>query len=300
MKKQTVEIKSGYIYCIYNPIFKYYSENTYKLCQTANLVNRINAYITCYIEKSEYKITSIELLDKNLADKLLFDELKNYRISSNREFFSCDFEIIKNAFNKIEKFFEEYNTLEKILKYYLNETNKEIDNKNIIDDIILIETKIDKEYIIKNLTANDKLFLNTNELLNKHINLQCYYNDKIYTTKTIKLKINLCKELMKILNINSFEDLNKDISKYFSTIVDNKWLTDNLISIIKTFKLSEIKYNTNEYYKLYQMYISIMTILFDKNLLLNFRVKINYKNYLYYNINNITYARHKQIIQNCK
>ena len=114
------------------------------------------------------------------------------------------------------------------------------------------------------------------------------------------LKLKYCRELGKILNINSFENLTKDISKYFSTIVDNKWLADNLISIIKTFRLSEIKYNTNEYYKLYQMYISMLTILFDKDLLLDFRVKVDNKNYRYYAIYLPFFQKHINIINKVK
>jgi hypothetical protein len=95
----------GYIYCLYNPMFNYYGNNVYKLGQTANIKTRLNSYVTSYIDKPEYLLVSKLLINKKLAEDLLFVELDNYRICSNREFFKCDINIIKNAFELVESIY---------------------------------------------------------------------------------------------------------------------------------------------------------------------------------------------------
>ena len=93
-------------------------------------------------------------------------------------------------------------------------------------------------------------------------------------------------------------------------------MNDNLINIIKTFRLSEDKYNTNEYYKLYvknkvfnlgrkaklssyQMYISMLTALFDKELFDAKNIKYKGKNYSYNIINQELYDKHINVIKSC-
>lgn len=136
--------RHGYIYCLYNKCFQYYGDNVYKLGTTNNLTRRMNGYITCFIEKSEYKHHSKQLIDCCLAEQMLFDELKQYRVTNDREFFNCEYNIILNAFTKVEKFFSEYNTTEKIIQYYLdNKNNKKEKNDSTLKFInIYIMQKI--------------------------------------------------------------------------------------------------------------------------------------------------------------
>jgi len=63
--------------------------------------------------------------------------------------------------------------------------------------------------------------------------------------------------------------------------------------------LSEDKYNTNEYYKLYQMYISMLTVLFDKELFVVSRIKINKNRFCYNEINNELFKKHINLINKC-
>ena len=133
-----------------------------------------------------------------------------------------------------------------------------------------------------------KLVTNDGNSFEKHINLRVWFDgntkitEKLFSniqtnlfsetlnSKIIKLKY--CYEIGKILNIFPLENLTIDISNKFNSVIDNQWLNDNLMTIIKTFRFSENKYNTNNYYKLYQMYISMLKQLFDEELLISKRI----------------------------
>lgn len=187
-----------------------------------------------------------------------------------------------------------------------------VDKKDVIDKLIDI-LQLDKDNLDD---FHRKLVTNDGNAFEKHFNLRVWIDtdtkltEKIFSdiqtnlfseslnSRFIKLKY--AQEVGKILNIFSFENLTKDISKYFNTNVDNKWLTDNLLTIIKTFRLSEDKYNTTEYYKLYQMYISMLMALFDKELIKKTRdVRINKIKYKYHEFNKEIYNKHLELIQKC-
>lgn len=186
-----------------------------------------------------------------------------------------------------------------------------IDRKDIIDKLIEI-LQLDKDNLDD---FHRKLATNDGNAFEKHFNLRVWLDadtklpEKIFSDIQTNLfseslnsrfvKLKYCKEVGKILNINSFADLTKDISKYFNTKVDNEWLGNNLCTIIKTFRLSEDKYNTNEYYKLYQMYISMLSVLFDKELFVVSKVKVNNKQLFYYQLNNEYYKKHIKLINKC-
>jgi len=125
-------MNTGFIYCLYNPFFKSYGENVYKLGKTNNLNTRLSGYTTGYIDKSEYILTSAKLSDKNLAEKLLFTELKKYRIKDNREFFKCDIKIIKDTFEKVELLYKLKNDTNSII----NKPNETIIINNYNNDIV--------------------------------------------------------------------------------------------------------------------------------------------------------------------
>jgi hypothetical protein len=296
--------------------------------QIYQMINRVrclnNAYIYCNEKTSKIIYDDIHMIKKE----------EDYKIKTfNTLFENINLGINEKPYNIM---YHNYKFIDLILKtnikYYLIdmliEKGFNIRYNNIIKNKdIKIKTVIDKTDIVNKLLEilnldkdnlddfHRKLVTNDGNVFEKHINMRIWLdantiNDKIISniqtnlfSETLNsrfLKLKYCSELGKILNIFSFENLTKDISKYFSTIVDNKWLADNLISIIKTFRLSEIKYNTNEYYKLYQMYISMMTILFDKNLIDSKRVRIYGKDYIYYIINNIIYEKHMNIINKVK
>jgi hypothetical protein len=254
MNEKSENLKNGYIYCLYNPMYNNNGNIIYKLGQTSNLSNRLSSYSTSYLEKSEFIITSENLLDKNLAEKLLFEELRKYRINNNREFFNCNIEVIKEAFVNVQNFFIENNTLEKILNYYntKKEKNKKIkiEIKKIIKKEVIISDKIKNLLInIENPSEYEKRLISDNKYFEKYINLiQFLNNDNIIVSKNKITKIKICSELMKVLGIETFENFNKDLTKNFGKEVTSIWLEENMETIKRIFDIRGNKYNNTKYY----------------------------------------------------
>ena len=57
---------AGYLYCLYNPAFKSFGENVYKLGRSGNLDNRLASYTTYYVEPSQFIVTS-EVYERNVS-----------------------------------------------------------------------------------------------------------------------------------------------------------------------------------------------------------------------------------------
>jgi hypothetical protein len=99
---------AGYLYCLYNPIFKSFGDSVYKLGRSGNLDNRLASYTTYYVEHSQFIFTS-KTYDRKFkdcikAERVLFYILRKYRVSNKREFFMCDIDLIKQTFERICKF----------------------------------------------------------------------------------------------------------------------------------------------------------------------------------------------------
>jgi hypothetical protein len=192
---------------------------------------------------------------------------------------------------------------------------------NIEKKKLLLDTKIDKVIIkdrIVNLLQLDKVDLNEFQLklvnndkfLEKHFNLRIFFNtdiddkitESIYnnlfieTVKNKFMKIKICKELLNILEIYNIDNLNKDISKNFNKVLNDKYLVDNINIIKKTFDIRTNKYNNFTYYNIYLLLITILKHLFDEDIFCCKYCIINKKQYYYYIINNHQLNKHIDII----
>ena len=114
-------VEEGYV--LYNPIYEKYGE-VYKIGQAKNINDRLSSYSTYYPEQSEIKY-SIKHPYYKEVEKIVHLELEDYRITSNREFFKCNLEIIKETIDKVK----EYSL--KDISNILNKSYKDISNKNI-------------------------------------------------------------------------------------------------------------------------------------------------------------------------
>jgi hypothetical protein len=156
----------------------------------------------------------------------------------------------------------------------------------------------------KRLTSDDKF-------LEKHFNLRIYLNgdidDKICKSivnnlyiETIKnkyTKIKICKELMKVLNINELSNMTKELTKNFSQMIENKWLDENISIIKKTFEIRTKKYDTFTYYNIYILLITILKNLFDGELFISKFIKINNIQFTWYLLDINILNQHKSIIK---
>jgi hypothetical protein len=85
--------KEGYIYVLYNPIYKSYGDNVYKIGRAADIQTRLKSFTTSYIEPSivKYSLFSKYFIE---LEKNIHRELNQYRINPKREYFNCDFDFI--------------------------------------------------------------------------------------------------------------------------------------------------------------------------------------------------------------
>lgn len=110
----------GYLYCIHHHSYKVYGNNVYKLGQAGNIEHRIAGYTTYYIGPVELKHASLSINFYKFAEIVLFKKLRTFRIVPNREFFDCEFDIIKNAINDIAVEFSTDTIVNIINKYNIN------------------------------------------------------------------------------------------------------------------------------------------------------------------------------------
>jgi hypothetical protein len=239
----------GYLYCMFNPMYKYYGENVKKCGNTINIDKRKNQYTTSYLEESEYLLTSEQFFDKTFAETLLFYYLNDYRMRNTREFFDCDIKIVKDAFEKVKIFFDIHNSKKKLFKHLL--TN--IDTYYIKYD--LSNTQLTKDEII-NLTSDVLLNNEINDLnkiyiydIKKNIEIRKKYLDYFKCDSNNNELI--CDEnkfkkwiIIKCMNLLK-EDFNKCIE--INDNFQNDMNDNDLIEKIKTCYWFEELLNFNRY-----------------------------------------------------
>ena len=137
--------KSGHLYILYNPMYQFYGKNVYKLGKAINCQKRCHQYTTSYIEPPELKHCSERVPCYGLAERLLFQKLRKYRISSKREFFRCEIEIIVNHMNDVTKFMLSTPMEE------LEETFRELKKQNI-PRVLFLNNKISRLFGLKDIS----------------------------------------------------------------------------------------------------------------------------------------------------
>jgi len=96
-----MKTKKGVLYCIRNDCYNYYGINIHKLGYSTNFENRMAQYITAFLSPTKVVHKSAEIIDAQLAEKILFDMLGDYRLEINREFFKCDERLIIDKINEV-------------------------------------------------------------------------------------------------------------------------------------------------------------------------------------------------------
>ena len=94
---------AGYLYILFNSIFKQYGNNIYKLGRTNNLNNRLKNYTTSFIDASSYLYTSRVFHSSIKAERILFFVLRKQRIRDKREFFNIQLENAISTIKRIEE-----------------------------------------------------------------------------------------------------------------------------------------------------------------------------------------------------
>jgi len=171
-------IHEGYVYVLYNPIYVTYGE-IYKIGQAKDLNKRIKMYTTSYPEDSEVKYSIKHKYYKEI-ERIVHLYLKEYRMISNREFFKCSLDLIKETLDKVKEY-----TLDDI-STVLNKTSEKIINGYKIP-LINEPINLSKENIIK-VYKEDSEELIKSDIMLEGINLIVkIFIEKICTNKDGKL-----------------------------------------------------------------------------------------------------------------
>ena len=81
---------TGYIYIMFNIVFRQYGDDVYKIGKAKDVAKRMNGYITSYIDPPEIKYISSHCDNCSLVETIIFHKLRTQRINPNREFFKED------------------------------------------------------------------------------------------------------------------------------------------------------------------------------------------------------------------
>lgn len=251
----------GYLYCLHNEVFDYYGKHMYKLGETHCIKKRLMSYSTSFPQPSKMICVSDHLSNKKLAQDILFYKLEKYRVNRKREFFMCDIDIIKKAFNEINNAFknESCDELRKYIK--INGGNAKKITEFARDERhklrILALEKIEKIIGITRFNINDinkteeeiekikqELLNSVNEIYKIYVGCQ----SKNKTVKRLTLRINKIKkndQLQKFIAgcYNTFEDIVKfDVVRkrrkigghvFFERIYANFKINENTTTILK-------------------------------------------------------------------
>jgi len=136
---------AGKLYCLYNEMYQFYGDNVYKLGNSKDIESRLNGYTTSYIKPCELKLESVIFRNKDLAETLLFDMLKDHRISNSREFFKCDLSLIKEKMKEVKQLFDKHND-DTDLYQYLEKTKIKIDSIFNKESILNAKDITNKEF----------------------------------------------------------------------------------------------------------------------------------------------------------
>lgn len=253
----------GYLYCLFNEIFKFYGDDLYKCGNSIDTDKRLCQYTTSYPMPSEILLTSDVFFDKSFAETLLFYYLKDHKFKSNREFIKCDFNIIKDAFGKVKQFFSIYNTKQLLIDFLIKDNNFKMFFAKLCDKINECDISINitdiNTYIINknnnkiqkicddfNLKNNNDILKYKNIFINKFIR-QHYMNFvDLIEINTDNVKVCIIKKLYHEHNID-YLSLNQ-----FNTIKEIKINDTYFYDIIKpTIRTTTDKpTNVNEFQKL--------------------------------------------------
>jgi hypothetical protein len=274
---------------MYNEMFKFYGDDIYKIGKSKDIAKRMTSYTTSYIKPVEVKFISELCVDYNMCERIVFDKLKNHRITANREFFNMNIEKLvatieesvaninhgiglvrtEKKSKRVTPVIEDVEPI--ILDEYLHVSEQDR-NHGRYDQL-----KLNLRYLNFYETDNETIrtfsdVITCKEKINQFFNLGIYMDDymtedpsrdparDVYEATT---KVQLIKRLESALGISSFEiDFavgQREIVKNYDSEAHfiNDHVSDELFqSIKKAFRLSIDK--PTSLYKCQQLYVKIL------------------------------------------
>lgn len=216
--------KEGYIYCIYNELYEVYDTLIYKLGNTQNIKERVQAFNNGYIKECIIK-NLVKVPHKLQYEFIIMFKLNKYKAILNREFF-INYEKIDEEFKRIEILIET-KTQKEILEIYAEEFAK-IKIDEYIDEI--------KEIILRNLKpcrrTTEKLKLQN--IVKKNKKNVKYKNSLGYVYFIILKSISkFYNKEVSILIISETKKITKFETLFMEDVIINKELKSIDIGICK-------------------------------------------------------------------
>lgn len=116
----------GYLYCLVNPMFKFYGDDFYKLGKTTRFFDdRMDDYSTSYPEQSQI-LYAVYVANIHMGESVLFSDLAQYRVFPNREFFKCNVHTMMHAMIYVAASYMTINDAEKYYKIFLEKKQQSI------------------------------------------------------------------------------------------------------------------------------------------------------------------------------
>jgi hypothetical protein len=233
----------GYLYCLFNEIFKFYGDDLYKCGNSIDTDKRLSQYSTSYPTPSQILLTSDSFFDKSFAETLLFFYLKDFKFKPNREFIKCDFNIIEDAFDKVKLFFSIYNTKHLLIDFLLTQNN----------------FKIYFTKPIYNISDKDK-FINNYDNIQNISNILNFKNDILFNDDNdfieyiSKYLFQFDKNQFNIIFKSNYDDFSK--YKYILDKIYSLFWLEDLLNI-KRLQINDINDNINVDYILNEFICNI-------------------------------------------
>lgn len=284
---------NGYIYVLYNEMFKIYGEHIKKIGKAKDINKRLKGYTTSYITPPIILYRSNICKNYSLAESCIFTKIKDKRIKPNREFFNIELNEVIEIIDK---------TIDDINDDFVKDNIKELQIIPTIEEINYLFNDFindDNKLLIKYKLFNDKIkLLNipyNNDILLKYQNILCSnYKFQNYLTSIAFLKNddfinNKIKDDIKYNKIKLIRSLmNKYKIDYFNIkhvpnlqkidFDDNEW---NIY--YKIFRLRKNK--PTNYYELIVTIVSLIRSINSSDIIISSDIRIDKKNYKIYDYN---------------
>lgn len=147
----------GFLYCIFNSTFYHEGDIYYKLGYAFDVSIRLAGYTTYFLSPCEVMYVTPLIKNKKIAEKMLFDKLKNHRLLKNREYFKCDLEIIKKEMNNIAMIFITHDDCKNKQPTLSNVRTSDLENirKPVLDNVKEHDMEDVEEHDMENIKESD-------------------------------------------------------------------------------------------------------------------------------------------------
>ena len=290
----------------------------YQMISRARKQNKVHIYMNDRLNYLKYRCVEDVIEETNLYEKNLGALISYKEIDIDDKAYRTMYYNYKYMDTLLKTNIKDY-TIEILEQKGYEIKYNEVSIKNKLTK--LEKVKVIKERIVNllnidgnNMSELEERIVRNDKDLEKHFNLrillQGQEDDKIMesivknlfieTAKSKYTKLKICRKLLEILEITDIKLLNKDIIKNFEKVIENKWLTENIEIIKKTFEIKTKKYNDFVYYNIYMLLITIVRNLFDINLFIRKQIRIDNMKCVYYNLDEQVLDEHIKVMDKMK